>query len=180
MPIGTCLKPPYKFLTGGFMLSGTEEWLMAIEDTILLSRDFTREVGMTAGDARISRRDYNAHLARQDLNRLAMKKLIKMKKTEDAIVIQLTDKAQLSLTKARIKAVDRDLPSREYCMVAFDIPESSRKVRSIFRRFLKQAGFIQSQKSLWISKKDVGPDMIKFIHRLKLEAWVQVYVGRLV
>ena len=151
---------------------------MAIEDVILLSRDFTHEVGMTTGDARILRHAYSTHDARQNIKRLANREFIKIRKIEDGIVIQLTNNAQLSLMKARIKSVERDLPSREYCMVAFDIPESSRTVRNAFRHFLQQSNFTQSQKSLWLTKKDVGSDMIKLVYRLKLEEWVNVYVGR--
>lgn len=57
-------------------------------------------------------------------------------------------------------------------MVVFDIPESERRTRNFFRRFLKEAEFKQLQKSVWITRKDVFCELEDLIKSFGNKKWV--------
>ncbi len=59
-------------------------------------------------------------------------------------------------------------------MVVFDIPESKRKIRDFFRSFLKEAGFIRLQQSVWVSNKDIAEYIIDLVRSASAEKWVSV------
>lgn len=59
-------------------------------------------------------------------------------------------------------------------IVMFDIPENKRTVRDLLRRRLKEWGFKQWQKSLWVTKKDVTDKLRKIVHDLEINNWVAV------
>lgn len=62
--------------------------------------------------------------------------------------------------KAKIKIIDRiSLANKwdgKYRFVSFDIPEIKRLNRNNFRRAIKRMGFVQIQKSLWVSDRNIG------------------------
>jgi len=62
--------------------------------------------------------------------------------------------------KAKLLVVDKIAQKYEsndrYCLVSFDIPESLRSNRDMFRRAIKRMGFKQIQKSLWVSNRRIG------------------------
>ncbi len=60
-------------------------------------------------------------------------------------------------------------------VVIWDIPESKRVIRGLFRRNLKKWGFKQYQRSVWISKKDVFEKLKAYIQYLSVEEWVAVF-----
>jgi len=62
--------------------------------------------------------------------------------------------------KAKMKIVDQIAAkcsnSKKYHLVSFDIPEAKRLLRDQFRSAIKRMGFIQIQKSLWVSTRELG------------------------
>jgi DNA-binding transcriptional regulator PaaX len=62
--------------------------------------------------------------------------------------------------KAKLKIIDRitDEEGRDgkYRLVSFDIPEIKRGNRNCFRRAIKRMGFVQVQKSLWVTDRNVS------------------------
>lgn len=79
--------------------------------------------------------------------------------------------------KAKIKLIDKfvslNQPDRKRRLVSFDIPETRRKQRDAFRRSIKQMGFRQIQKSLWVCDRNIG-DMVEVTSR---EFGVEEYVA---
>jgi len=61
-------------------------------------------------------------------------------------------------------------------MVVFDIQETNKSKRDLFRRKLLELGFGQLQQSVYISPYDVAEDLYQFIqlHRLQKQAYVLV------
>jgi len=62
----------------------------------------------------------------------------------------------------------------KYRIVIWDIPESKRRIRNLFRRRIKDWNFKVLQKSVWISKENVTSQLRKLISELDLEKWVLV------
>lgn len=59
-------------------------------------------------------------------------------------------------------------------LVIFDIPEKNRKVRDTLRRRLKEWGFVQWQKSVWVGKKPLANHLRELVKKLGVEEWVLV------
>lgn len=59
-------------------------------------------------------------------------------------------------------------------IVAFDVPQTHTLIRNIFRRRLKEFGFKQLQKSVWISKTDCTDLLREYIKDLGIAKWVSV------
>ncbi|NQU83271.1 MAG: CRISPR-associated endonuclease Cas2, partial [Parcubacteria group bacterium] len=64
--------------------------------------------------------------------------------------------------------------TQNYCIIIFDIPESEKNIRTFFRKFLKEADFVQLQKSVWVTQKDVGDYLIELIYLAKAKKWIHV------
>ncbi len=79
----------------------------------------------------------------------------------------------------RLKVLDSDLYEDDRaCLVVFDIPETKRKLRKTLRHFLRYAGFIPIQKSVWISKFNAGEAISKLLSTKGSKHWVRVYEVR--
>jgi DNA-binding transcriptional regulator PaaX len=71
--------------------------------------------------------------------------------------VKFTDKAKIKLID---KFVSINPADRKRRLVSFDIPETKRRQRNAFRQSIKQMGFRQIQKSLWVCDRNTG-DMVE-------------------
>lgn len=110
---------------------------------------------------------------KDELGRLKKEKFIKERKTGNRLVLALTEKGRQAALRHRILVSDK-INKDKFCVVVFDIPESERKTRSFFRRFLKEAGFIRLQKSVWVSNKDIAEYVTDLVCSASAEKWVNV------
>lgn len=99
------------------------------------------------------------------------------KKHEDRIILKLTEKGRDQVMLTRDNFLERDWDGK-WRIVVFDIPESKRLVRDVFRNRLKGWGFIQLQKSVWVTKKNVIGSLRKFVKELGIDDWVIVFEAR--
>ena len=83
-------------------------------------------------------------------------------------------------TKAKIKAIDKFIPfdqaDHRRRLVSFDIPETKRRERDGFRRAIKNMGFRQVQKSLWVIDKNIGNLVEIAALDFKVEKYVAYFV----
>ncbi|MBU0540666.1 hypothetical protein KKF59_02075 [Patescibacteria group bacterium] len=82
------------------------------------------------------------------------------------------------IINAKKQLTPPELPNNRITIVSFDIPETERKARQIFRRSLKAAGFIKLHDSCWISTKAWAPLLANLIEESDLGDWVSVLEGR--
>jgi hypothetical protein len=114
--------------------------------------------------------------AYQRLQYLKRKNWIKTKKTEKGLLVMLTDEGKMERIRRGI--IDRPkLSDGRVCLVMFDIPESARRGRDAFRRFLKDTKFNLVQLSIWQTDRDVISDVLLFIKHTNIQKWVKVYVA---
>ncbi len=111
--------------------------------------------------------------ARQMLYRLKKSRYLAVRKLGQRVVVELTEKGKVVALREQFRQAPR--LSQRYTMVIFDIPESQRLVRNLFRRVLREGEFVMLQRSVWLSERDVHHSLVEFIRRLKLDRWVNVY-----
>lgn len=93
---------------------------------------------------------------------------------EKNIICQLSEKGIKSACLLKIKEVhgQKIRWDGKWRVVVFDIPEENYLIRDLFRRFLKEGGFKQLQKSVWMSPFAIEDELSIFIKQLKIERWV--------
>ncbi|MFH1632281.1 MAG: CRISPR-associated endonuclease Cas2 [bacterium] len=108
------------------------------------------------------------------LRELKKRKIIHIRRVADEYRIALTGKGVMELF--RLKVLDSDmLDDDTVCMVVFDIPERHRKLRKQLRFFLKQAGFLCIQRSVWVSPFDAAEPLSQLFNISGSAQWVRVY-----
>lgn len=133
----------------------------------------------------LERRDKNRkkRVSRQTLRerlcKLVRRGAIKTKTVDGRVLVKLTDDGWRFARSKKIRSVTAPCKGG-YCMVTFDIPERHRRVRNIFRRFLKQSGFEQLHKSVWVHRRNVTALVAAVVHELKIRPWVTVAEGKLI
>lgn len=133
------------------------EWLIFIAATgvILTSpagtRKFLNELNKflnDKGDDKITSRQLSGAL--YDLKK---RKIIEIKDIGDNTRILLTEKGKkkkLEYDLDKIKIYNKNKWDGKWRFLMFDIPESRKNAREAFRDKLKQLGFFQFQKSVWV------------------------------
>lgn len=106
------------------------------------------------------------------LKRLREQNLIETVNGDEAI-IRLTDKGKSAALWEKYKSLKKTWDGK-WRIVAFDIPEKYFLVRDLFRRRIKELGFKQLQKSVWISKVDCAKLLRDYVKSLGIEKWVSV------
>lgn len=116
----------------------------------------------------------------QFIHQLRYRGAVESKKINGKILLRLTDAGWRRAQLLKIKRNASQLERGTLCLVIFDIPEKRRRVRNTFRRFLKECGFTQLQKSVWQSHHNVGEPVRDLVKELELESWVTVIKGKTV
>lgn len=104
---------------------------------------------------------------------------LQRKKFSNSYGYILTPKAKTKISRLNSKDVSiKKLPPDQQLMVFFDIPESLRSSRDTLRKFLKEFGFEQLQKSIWISSYEATSEIKKFLNELRISEYVQLLIVR--
>ncbi len=86
----------------------------------------------------------------------------------------LTLKGRLKVFDAQIRLKKKKkLSSGNWILVFYDVPETLRRTRNIFRSKLINLGFEQVQKSVWMSPFDVNNELSKIINELGLDKYAK-------
>jgi len=113
------------------------------------------------------------------LQDLKKQKLFQIQEKGDEVIFKLTKKGGIEALKQKIVNEKEILPEGTFCLVSFDIPEYTRKTRSVFRNFLKRAGFKQLHQSAWYSDIDLVSMLTELVKQLGIEKWVAVFKAEL-
>lgn len=144
--------------------------LFALEksiDGVAYFNDFVNNPGYWAYG---TGKPFNKPIISQVIKRLREKGYVETTVNEGKAMIKLTEAGEDALG-----LVDENKPwDKKWRIVLYDIPEKNRRIRDLFRRRLKEWGFRNWQKSLWISKKDVTEKLREFVKKLGISEWVVV------
>ena len=95
---------------------------------------------------------------KQSIKRLYDSKLITVrKKTDGTTEIVLTEKGRevaIEIDATKIKPKKLKNWDKKWRVIIFDIPENRRAKRDAFRKKIKELGFLELQKSVWVSPID--------------------------
>lgn len=103
--------------------------------------------------------------------------IVEIQKTGNKVKCLFSDDGKVELLKYAIIHSDRFLPRKQVCLISFDIPEVAAEVRRMFRGFLKEAGFNQLHRSVWISQKDIAKMFQVLVKKLGLSSWISVFIA---
>lgn len=93
--------------------------------------------------------------------------------------VHLTDKGKYKLESFCIDALKIDVQKnwdRKWRVVMFDLPINYRKIRESFRIKIKQIGFIQLQKSVWVYPFPCTEELFFLSQYYKVEKYVEILV----
>lgn len=96
---------------------------------------------------------YKRYRLGQTLKRLKKQKLIEVAETKDGPVVRITENGMTKALRYKLdemKVKTKDSWDKKWRVVIFDIPEGKRRLRDEFRERLKQLGFYQLQKSVFV------------------------------
>lgn len=109
-------------------------------------------------------------------SRQALQEAMRRAKKERLVTVS---KSGVSITDAGLKAVGpfvaKKLPAGAKLMLIFDIPEATSAKRDIFRYYINKWGFVQMQKSVWITNKDFKDVIGRTVVELGIQQYVQLY-----
>ncbi|MEX0748735.1 MAG: CRISPR-associated endonuclease Cas2 [Candidatus Saccharimonadales bacterium] len=98
-------------------------------------------------------------------------------------LIELDLQRRPSLTKEGRRQLQAGEPAKlkdgRYLVVAFDIPETDRHKRRFIRTLLRELGFEQVQKSVWVSRYRYGQYLKQECRASDLEKYVRIFVARI-
>lgn len=124
-------------------------------------------------------RNYDRYQVSRALGDLSKQGLIKKIKKEKKTYYSLTDLGRAkSLKYFYLRKPKKAKVNGFSTIIIFDIPEEKRKARKFLRRFLKQNGFINLQKSVLIGPWEIHPEFKDLLKELKVELNVSVIEGR--
>jgi len=122
-----------------------------------------------------NQREWEAALKRREMRRLKERKFITLREKGDEAVAALTADGKIAALKTIILNIDKLLPEGQRCLVSFDIPEASRKLRSSWRRLLKKFEFRFLQGSVWVTDRDLVGEITELVFLAKMEKYVKVF-----
>lgn len=100
---------------------------------------------------------------------------LQKKNFEQSEGYMLTNIAKKRILRIEAKLLKKKkLSSKEQIMVFFDIPEKLKLTRESFRGFLKELGFEQLQKSIWITSFDTVDEVKKALINYEINDYVQI------
>lgn len=112
-------------------------------------------------------------LRRQEMRRLEERELLKVTKEAEKYFVALTESGAVETFRLEVLNADL-LEDGRTCQVIFDIPESQKALRNTLRDFLKLAGFIMMQRSVWISPFAAGEALAQLFKATGASQWVRV------
>ena len=87
---------------------------------------------------------------------------------------KLTNKGLIKMQRIRWQA-KKNKKSNKKTLIIFDIPETERRTRDLFRRCLYELGFSRIQKSVFISEHDVFNDLQELIKNCDIDEYVEIF-----
>jgi len=115
---------------------------------------------------------------KRGIKSLSESKMIDMKynKEKDAVTIVLTDKGRERALTYELDRMEIKKPKKwdeKWRIVLFDIPETHKKERDAFRRRLKQLGFFEYQKSVFVHPYDCKDEIDYIVEFCFLRKYVR-------
>lgn len=113
-------------------------------------------------------REYKRNRLGQVLKRFRKQKIIEVVDTSEGPIVRITQNGLMKALKYKLgemKIKSKDTWDKKWRVVIFDIPEAKKRLRDEFREKLKQVGFYQLQKSVFVHAFPCA-DEIEFLRQV--------------
>jgi len=158
------LSPTDWFLLG---LGKCLDWMQEIKDPLGLITNYYETIHGAVPD-RFKKHDYY-HLIWRNLKTGNISKKIENGK----VYLELTNRGENRIKrKFPLLFVRNKKWDRKWRLVLFDVAEKKKRTRENLRAKLKELGFAQLQKSVWITPLDFLQDFEEFVEEAQLSHWV--------
>lgn len=120
---------------------------------------------------------YDKRKVKRILKRLHHSELISTKEVDGEVVLTLTRKGEQKILKFKIDELEIKKPKKwdkKWRLVIFDIPNTKKKAREIFRETLKRLGFLKLQKSVFLYPYPCEDEIEFFRLNLGISKFVQL------
>lgn len=122
-------------------------------------------------------------MVRQSMYRLRKNAYIKIKKIgKQKYKLELTKKGKKLLGQYNFldfKINPKRVWDGNWRMFVFDVPERKRYARDVLRDKLKNLGFLQFQKSVWIYPHECGEEMRYICEFLGMQSYTLIFTGKI-
>jgi DNA-binding transcriptional regulator PaaX len=111
---------------------------------------------------------FNKYRLREKLKILHKQKMVKIFQQGDRFVIQLSEKGKQKITRYKLSELNitkQEKWDMRWRIVAYDIPKEKKHARDTLRKTLKNLGFFELQKSVYLYPYPCS-DVIEFIREL--------------
>lgn len=123
---------------------------------------------------------YNKRQFQKSFNYLKRKGLVEViKESDDKLTIRITHKGRQKLIKYSIDEIEIKKPAKwdkKWRMVIFDIPNNYKTARDALRKKLKELGFYQLQKSVWVCSYPCFEEVLFIAKFFSVERFIELLV----
>lgn len=121
---------------------------------------------------------YNKRQIQNNLQYLKQKKMISfVRESDDKITVKITKNGYKKIVQYSIDELEIKKPKKwdkKWRIVTFDIPDKNKKARDALRRKLKDLGFYQFQKSVWIYPYECSDEIMFVVKIFNIERFVEI------
>lgn len=123
----------------------------------------------------------NKEALRESIRRLYRSKMIDMRENSSgSCTIILTRNGKDKALTYKLDEMEINKPSKwdgQWRIVLFDIPENQRKIRDAFRHHLKQLGFYEFQKSVFVHSYDCRDEVDYLVEFYRARKYIRFIVA---
>ncbi|MEK7203244.1 MAG: hypothetical protein AAB653_02925 [Patescibacteria group bacterium] len=126
-------------------------------------------------------RSYSKKDTEQAMRNLKRSRLVIFKEKDGKFFIELTDKGKRVLREVDISELKNKKPSQWdglWRIVIFDIPEGKKYGRSALRDKMKEVGFYQLQKSVWVFPYECEKEVDLLVEVFDINSFVNIITAK--
>lgn len=141
---------PVKHILGLIGTAGVVGLALVAPSAAILAKPFLDDQRKKQNNAW---KQYNPALLRASLRRLHEQKYVEITKQNGEEVVVLADAGKRRILKFALDELAIEKPKYwdgHWRMIIYDVENSKRRLRDVFRSALKSLGFLQLQKSVWV------------------------------
>lgn len=115
------------------------------------------------------------------IKRLEKQKLVSWKEKDGELILTLTERGKKKVLSYKLEEMKIEKPKKwdkHFRVIVFDIPENRREARNIFRKKLKDLGFHQLQKSVFVCPYECMNEIDFLRHELDIAKFVNYILAK--
>lgn len=115
------------------------------------------------------------------IKRLEKQNLVSWKEKDGELILTLTEQGKKKVLKYKIDEMRIEKPKKWdgfFRVIVFDIPEREREARNTFRKKLKNLGFYQLQKSVFVCPYECREEVDFLRHELDIAKFVNYILAK--